>query len=209
MKEIELFFNNIPSSVIGILITALLGLFAWLSKSLVEGPINSSKDTFYKFITSKIEILSEIKSHLAFIAYFPKEQVSLKEKLQDVLKRDGKTAYIDKDMLASLIHFSITDNSEPNQILKLIESLDKELGLWINKAKEDNQFFIKYYSPSPTKRIFVLASMFFWVSFLMLIIATLFFAIIYFLIVLSWIYKILILSVLIFFFFLTLKQFHK
>ncbi|MBA4197708.1 MAG: hypothetical protein C0459_09160 [Chitinophaga sp.] len=150
-------------SIIGIFITIIVGLLAWITKTLIELPITGAKETFYKLMFNKIEILSELKSHLTFIAYFPTKQIELKEKIQDILLRDGKTAYIDSILFADIIKYSITEQSSTKDTLAIIEKLDNELSLWINKSKEENKYFYKFYSPYPLKRTVIAIAMVIWV----------------------------------------------
>lgn len=155
MDLIKFLLSGIDPNLFGILATALFGIFAWLVKSLIEDPLNNSKETFNKILYERIEILTEIKNHLAFISFFPEgtDNLEYKEKLQALILRNGKTAFVDQKTLAEIIDLSIRQETDQKKVTELIKKIQGDLKPWINKAKEDNTFYEKYYSPFPIKRI--------------------------------------------------------
>src|SRR5690606_36712274 len=81
-------------------VTTLIAFLTWLLKGLIDKPMTASKETFYKYIDKRIEILTEIKTRLNFIAFFPEEADSkeFKQQIQDILLRDGRAGYLNKDV---------------------------------------------------------------------------------------------------------------
>ena len=147
--------KQINPNVLGILTTGLLGFIAWIVKGLVEIPLVSSKEIFYKFLERRIEFLSEIKVRLSFIAYFPsKDGNEFKEQLQQILLRDGKSAYLDRILYDTILKIAITEETNENLIIKTIEEINNDLAQQINKIQQSNRFFYKYHNTEPSKRIF-------------------------------------------------------
>jgi len=107
--DIESIIKNANPDVVIFLLTTLIAFISWLVKSLVERPIAESKNTFNKFLEKRIEILTEIKARLNFIAYFPKgkENLDYKNQLQKIILKDGKTGYLNKETFDSVLKISI------------------------------------------------------------------------------------------------------
>ncbi|MGC1632463.1 MAG: hypothetical protein WA749_10170, partial [Gelidibacter sp.] len=90
--------NGANPNVVIFLLTTFIAFVSWLVKSLVEKPLSESKNTFTKYFDRRIEILTEVKTRLNFIAYFPEGEDSLdyKNQIQSILLTDGKSAYLSK-----------------------------------------------------------------------------------------------------------------
>lgn len=134
--------------------TTLVAFITWLVKSLVEKPITESKDTFNKYFEKRIEILTEIKTRLHFIAYFPvgKENLDYKEQLQSILLRDGKAGYLSKEIYDNVLKISIDPNTDEELLLATITKLDNELYLTISKVQDEISFYRRFSNYNPLKR---------------------------------------------------------
>ncbi len=148
------FLKTVSPEILAILLASLIGLFSWLTKGLLETPLVQARETFTRYVEKRIEILSEVKVALLFIAYFPREAESkeFKEHLQKILLRDGKIGYLDKKMLAAIIRISI-DKTDENLIKSTLLEIDLDLSRQINKIQEENKFYTKFSSPDPMKKI--------------------------------------------------------
>ena len=76
MDLIQILKDANPNIII-FLLTTLVAFISWLIKGLVEKPLTESKNTFVRYFDKRIEILTEIKTRLNFIAYFPKGEDNL------------------------------------------------------------------------------------------------------------------------------------
>lgn len=161
--DLELIFKNANPDIVIILLTSLFGFISWLVKSLVEKPIKESKETFNKFVEKRIELLTEVKTLLNFIAYFPsgKESLDYKEKLQDVLLKDGKACYLDKKIFDYVLKISIDPKTNEKLLLNTIKDIDKDLYLQISKIKDEVSFYRRYSNYNPFKKFigFILLSL--------------------------------------------------
>lgn len=113
--------KEVNPDIIIFLSTVLIAFISWLVNSLIAKPLIETKSTFTRYFDKRIEILSEIKSRLNLIAYFPSETDSLefKNELQLLLK-DGKAAYLSKDVYDNVLKISITPYTNETQLLKTI-----------------------------------------------------------------------------------------
>lgn len=155
MEELKAFISKMDVNLLVILLTALLGMVGWFVKSMIEDPLINSKETFYKILNERIEISTEIKNMLTFISFFPNEK-EYKEKLQAIFISNGKTGYMDQKDLADIIEISVNKETDQKKVTSLISKLNADIKKWIDKAKEENDFFEKYYSPFPVKRNYTL-----------------------------------------------------
>ncbi|SEA52854.1 hypothetical protein SAMN05443667_105121 [Flavobacterium gillisiae] len=151
LKEI---ITNADPNVVIFLSTTLIAFISWLVKSLVEKPIADSKNTFNKFIERRIEILTEVKSRLNFIAYFPEGNDSLeyKEQLQSIILKDGKTGYLSKEIFDSILKISIDPATNEVLLLSTIERIDEDLYLQISKIQDEITFYRKFSNYNPLRR---------------------------------------------------------
>lgn len=136
------------------LLTTLIAFVSWLIKSLVETPITESKNTFNKYIERRIEILTEIKTKLNFIAYFPAEEDSkeYKNQLQAIFLKDGKTGYLDKKTFDSTLKIAINPIVDEVLLLKTIKEIDDDLYMIISKVQQEISFYRKFSNFNPYKR---------------------------------------------------------
>lgn len=180
MEELKGFISKMDVNLVGILLTALLGMLGWFVKSMIEDPLTNSKETFYQILNERIEISTEVKNLLTFISFFPDDK-DYKEKLQNVFIKNGKTAYLDQKVLADIIEISINTDTNQEKLTSLILKINCDIKSWVDKAKEENDFFEKYYSPFPIKRNYTLLKLGLASSITILVIAgIIFFSIYYF-----------------------------
>ena len=142
-----------PNIVI-FLLTTFVAFMSWMLKGLVEKPLIESKNTFNKFFDKRVEILTEIKTLLKFISYFPVGDDSLeyKNKLQKVLQRDGKSAYLSKEIYDNVVKISVVLDTEEPLLLSTIKKIDEELFQNISKVQDEVQFYRKFSNFNPTRR---------------------------------------------------------
>ena len=153
--------------------TTLIAFISWLIKSLIEKPLIESKSTFNKFFDKRIEILTEIKVKLSFILYFPRDDGSkeFKEQLQSLLIKDGKSCYLNKETLDSVIRLSIEPSTNKELVTRVIGEIDEDLYGQIHKVKDEIDFYKNYSNFNPFKRFigFALLSFQYLLSFLIVI----------------------------------------
>jgi hypothetical protein len=123
-------------------------------KGLIEKPITESKNTFMKYFDKRIEILTEVKTRLNFIAYFPEGEDSLeyKNQLQNILLTEGKAAYLSKETYDNVLKISIDPITNENLLLATIIGIDEELYMKITKVQEEINFYRRFSNYSPLKR---------------------------------------------------------
>ncbi len=134
--------------------TTLIALVSWLLKSLVENPITESKVTFQKYIDKRIEILTEIKTRLNFIAYFPNEDDSkeFKNQIQEILLKDGRTGYLNRETYTSVLKISIDPKTNEELLLDTIKKIDEDLYLQISKIQDEIKFYRRFSNYNPLRR---------------------------------------------------------
>lgn len=145
--------------VVIFLMTTLIAFISWLVKSLVEKPIAESKNTFNKFLEKRIEILTEVKTRLNFIAYFPqgKENLDYKNQLQSIILKDGKTGYLSKETFDAVLKISIDPQTEEKLLIATIKKLDEDLYLQISKIQDEISFYRRFSNYNPLRRFVGLA----------------------------------------------------
>jgi len=151
----ELIFAGANPTIIVFLFTSLFAFLSWIVKGLIEKPISESKNTFNRFVEKRIEILTQVNSHLKFILYFigdVDECKSHKEKLQDILLRDGKVAYINKEDFESVLKLSIDEETDEAELIRIIASLDTDLYLQISKIEDEIKFYKRFSNYNLLKR---------------------------------------------------------
>ena len=141
------------------LLTALLAFISWLIKSLVENPISQSKETFNKYFEKRIEILTEVKTRLNLIAYFPqgKDNLEYKKQLQDIILRDGKVAYLSKETFDAVIKIAIDLKTDEKLLLGTISKIDHELYAQISKVQDEISFYRRFSNYNPAKKFISLS----------------------------------------------------
>lgn len=150
-------FKKIDINLLIFLLTALIGFISWLVKGIIEVPLSSAKTTFEKHFNTRIEILTEIKNRLALILYLTngdnKDDIDkFKSDIQEILLKDGKSAYISKDILDYALNISMLPDTDINKIYLTINLIDEELHTSISKVNEELQFYRKFSNHNPIKR---------------------------------------------------------
>ncbi len=152
--DIETIIKEANPNIIIFLLTTIVAFISWLVKSLVEKPISDSKNTFTKYFDKRIEILTEVKTRLNFIAYFPEGEDSLeyKNQIQTLLLTDGKAAYLSKETYDSVLRISIDPKTDEILLLDTIKGIDEELYKKISKVQEEINFYRRFSNYSPLRR---------------------------------------------------------
>jgi len=134
--------------------TTIIALISWILKSLIESPISESKATFQKYTDKRIEILTEVKTRLNFIAYFPTEEDSMeyKNQIQEILLKDGRVGYLNKETYDAILKISIEPKTNESLLLKTIAEIDKDLYLQISKIQDEIIFYRKFSNYNPIRR---------------------------------------------------------
>lgn len=141
-------------NVLIFLLTTFVAFISWLIKSLVEKPLTESKNTFTKYFDKRIEILTEVKTRLNFIAYFPEGEDNLeyKNQIQTILLTDGKAAYLNKEVYDNVLRISIDPKTDEKLLLNTISKIDEELYLKISKVQDEIKFYRRFSNYNPFKR---------------------------------------------------------
>lgn len=141
-------------NVVIFLLTTMVAFISWLVKSLVEKPLTESKNTFTKYFDKRIEILTEVKTRLNFIAYFPEgdENLDYKNQLQAILLTDGKAAYLSKEIYDNVLRIAIDPKTDEKLLLATIKNIDEELYKKISKVQDQINFYRRFSNYSPLKR---------------------------------------------------------
>jgi len=141
-------------NVVIFLLTTMVAFISWLVKSLVEKPLTESKNTFTKYFDKRIEILTEVKTRLNFIAYFPEgdENLDYKNQLQAILLTDGKAAYLSKEIYDNVLRIAIDPKTDEKLLLATIKNIDEELYKKISKVQDEINFYRRFSNYSPLKR---------------------------------------------------------
>jgi len=152
--DLKILLSSANPNILIFLLTTLIAFISWLVKSLVEKPITESKRTFNKFFERRIEILTEVKTRLNFIAYFPNGSDSLnyKNQLQKIILKDGKAAYLNKETFDSVLKISIDPITDEPLLLQTINEIDKDLYAQISKVKDEISFYKRFSNYNPIKR---------------------------------------------------------
>lgn len=141
-------------NVVIFLLTTFVAFISWLVKSLVEKPLTESKNTFTKYFDKRIEILTEVKTRLNLIAYFPEgdESLEYKNQLQTILLTDGKAAYLSKEVYDNVLRIAIDPKTDEKLLLATIINIDEELYKKISKVQDEIIFYRSFSNYSPIKR---------------------------------------------------------
>ena len=133
--DIVKYLKEIDKSILIFIFTSLFAFISWLIKGIIEKPINEAKITFEKTYTIRIEILTEIKNRLSLILYFNtgEDNLEYKKQIQDLLLKDGKTAYLSKEILDNTLRISIDETNNESLISNTISKIDSELFLIISQ----------------------------------------------------------------------------
>ena len=154
MDLIEL-LKGIDKSLLVFILTSLFAFLSWLIKGIVEKPLNEAKNTFEKTSTTRIEILTEIKNRLSLILYFNtgEENLKFKEQIQELLLKDGKSAYLNKEILDTTLRISIDETNDETLISNTISKIDIELFKIISKIEDEISFYRKFSNYAPLKKV--------------------------------------------------------
>ncbi|APA93462.1 hypothetical protein [Myroides] len=147
--------KQVDSNLLVFLLTSLIAFLTWVIKGSIEKPINDSKQTFEKTFNIRIEIMTEIKNRLSLILYFKEGENNLKfkEEIQSILLKDGKSAYLSKNILDNLLRLSIEEKNNEELIKTTINLIDSELYLIISKLEDEISFYRKFSNFNPLKKI--------------------------------------------------------
>lgn len=154
MDEIEV-LKDVDSNLLVFLLTSLIAFVAWIIKGAIEKPINDSKITFEKTFNIRIEILTEVKNRLSLILYFKNDDETkvYKEQIQDLLLKDGKSAYLSKIILDNCLRLSIDENGNEALVKETISLIDIELFQLISKVEDEITFFRKFSHFNPLSKV--------------------------------------------------------
>jgi len=193
MELIKSVLNNANPDIVIFLLTSLIAFLSWLTKGLIEKPIDESKITFNKYIEKRIEILSEIKTRLNFIAYFPKQEESkkFKEQLQELILKDGRACYLNKIDFDAVLKISITPETDEKLLLATIKTINEDLSSQISKVQDEILFYKKFSNFNPLKRFIGITLLVLQYILSLIIILAISFIVIYGLIAFIWYLKIL------------------
>lgn len=153
MDIVNLIKNANPNVVV-FLLTTFVAFISWLIKSLVEKPLIESKNTFSKYFDKRIAILTEVKTRLNFIAYFPMGEDSLdfKNQLQTILLSESKASYLSKEVYDNVLRISIDTVTDEKLLLTTIKMIDEELYKNISKIQDEISFYRRFSNYSPLRR---------------------------------------------------------
>jgi len=189
--------ENIDKSLLIFILTSLLAFISWLIKGIIEKPINEAKITFEKTYTTRIEILTEIKNRLSLILYFNsgEDNLKFKEQIQDLLLKDGKSAYLSKEVLDNTLRISIDEMNNEVLIKETISKIDSELFLIISKIEDEISFYRKFSNYNPLKKVVGIILLALQNIIIILIISLVVFSLIYFFIQSEYCGKALVISI--------------
>ena len=100
--------------------------------------------------------MTEIKNRLSLILYFEKdrkENKKIKEQIQELLLRDGKSAYLSKEVLDNTLKISIDEQDEIELIKTTITKINEELYKIISKIEDEISFYRKFSNFNPLRKI--------------------------------------------------------
>lgn len=151
--ELDKIFTGVNPNVAIFLLTSLFAFVSWIIKGLFEKPLAESKTTFNQFFEKRVEMLTEVKARLHFIAYFPHDEgKEYKEQLQKLLLKDGKAAYLNKNTYESVLRISIDPDTKEELLLKTIEEIDKDLYSQISKVQGEIKFYRRFSNFNPFQK---------------------------------------------------------
>ncbi|WHF52235.1 hypothetical protein QGN23_02910 [Chryseobacterium gotjawalense] len=147
--------KNADSNLIVFLLTSLIAFISWIIKASIEKPITESKATFENTYNTRIEILTEIKNRLTLILYFNSgdDNLKFKEQIQGLLLKDGKSAYLSKEILDNTIRISIDETNNKDLISDTISKIDIELYKLISKIEDEINFYRKFSNYNPLRKL--------------------------------------------------------
>jgi len=155
MELIKSILVEANPDIVIFLMTSFIAFTSWIVKGLVEKPINDSKDTFNKFLEKRIKFLFEIKARLNLIAYFIQEQGEcdkFKEEIQNLLLKDGRACYLNKEDFDKVLNISITPEISEELLLEAITNIDEDLYSQISKIQDEVSFYRKFSNYNPFKK---------------------------------------------------------
>lgn len=211
MDKIDLLLSKAnPDLVIFILVT-FVAFISWLVKCLIEMPINESKETFYRFVDKRISVLTDIKSRLCFIAYFPtgEDSIKYKKQLQKIILHNGRIGYLDKETFNSVLRIAITEETDEELLLKTIEEINEDLYLQISKIHDEMIFYRKFSNFSPFRKFMGITLLSLQYVFSFVLVISMLFLVGYYFFYGSWYWKIVVTIIFIFGFVIVDKQMRK
>lgn len=147
--------NDVNPNFVIFLLTTLIAFLSWMIKALVERPLVESKATFNKIFESRLSILTEVKTKLIFIAYFPtgEDGLTYKQQLQDIFLKDGTVGYLSRPIYDNALKISIDQTTDEKLLLETIDAINEELTAKIKKIQDETSFYRKFSNHNPIKRI--------------------------------------------------------
>lgn len=139
--------------LISILLTALIGAFAWFCKELIDTPIKQSRETFFKILEKRIGTLTELYNYINTIALFPNNK-HIKKGLQKIILSD-KMAYIDEKLNISIIEIAFKEDTNEKLLLTTRAELKEAIAQSAHKIQQENQHFISNDTPNPYIRTII------------------------------------------------------
>ncbi|MDR0802748.1 hypothetical protein [Fluviicola sp.] len=198
MGLIKSILTEANPNIVIFLMTSFIAFISWIVKGLIEKPINDSKNTFNKFLEKRIEILFEIKARLNFIAYFIQEQDEcdkFKEQIQDLILKDGRTCYLNKEDFDNALKISITPNIDETLLRRTIQTIDEDLASQISKIEDEVIFFKKFSNYNPFKKFVGITLLALQYILSLILIVSILFALVYGLIISAWYVQIILILV--------------
>lgn len=142
--------NN--DAVVALLLALLIAFITWLAKSFIEKPFENSRETFFRFVEARIQILSVARAHLINISLFP-TQPGEKDKLKEMLLQDRTTGFLSRKMLNDVFEIATEKSVNEKKLFATIASIDKELASQIHAIHRDYSFYLRFAGNSPAKKI--------------------------------------------------------
>lgn len=161
--DLEKLVSGVSPNLLVFIGTTLIAFIGWIAKSLVESPIIDSKNTFNKYVDKRIELLSEIRTRLSLIAYFPigKENKEYKQQIQDILLKDGRSVYLNKTTFDSVLKISIDPVTNEELLKTTIREIEDDLLSQISKIRDEINFYLKFSNIHPFKKMLGLSMLVF------------------------------------------------
>ena len=148
---IENFISEIDANILVILLSAFIGILAWIFKNIIEFPLKDAKNTFFRFTEKRIESLCEISNVLLSIAFSPSDK-QLRKKLKD-LSISSKMAYLNQKDNEAIIEIVSQDVLDETKVLNTIKEIQKNLVVLINDIRKNNQLYLNHSAVSPWEKI--------------------------------------------------------
>lgn len=154
--DIVAHFVALDVTIQAALVTACLAFLGWLVQSLVNGPIERSRETFMSILTKRIEIVSQMKSYLVMINLAGDDHAEsrkIKEMLQNTILHSANMGYLDQAMYADILEVAVLEPTDTKKIERMIASINRDIRKWSSKVEAETKFFVRYHSVDPLKRL--------------------------------------------------------